>query len=121
MTFFDNRILVLYNLKTHKHAVPRDKLLADTFCNDHELRCTFADTLIKKCLSQEKNVLRFGCIIEVVFSLCNMKIGRVRHFARLDYFARAMACGANCFLSVVSHTYCQELEAAFKETFCVIN
>ena len=54
-------------------------------------------------------------------SLCNMKIGRVRHFARLDYFARAMACDANCFLSVVSHTCCQELEAAFKETFCVIN
>ena len=42
-------------------------------------------------------------------SLCNMKIDRVRHFARLDYFARAMACDANCFLSVVSHTCCQEL------------
>ena len=50
-----------------------------------------------------------------------MKIGRMPHFARLDYFARAMACDASRFLSVVSHPYCQELSAAFKETFCVIN
>ena len=54
-------------------------------------------------------------------SLCNMKIGCVWHFARLDYFARAMACDATRFLSVVSHPCFQELGAAFKETFCVIN
>ena len=59
-------------------------------------------------------------VIEVISSLCNMKIGRVRHFARLDYFARAMACDATRFLLVVSHPCCQELGAAFKETFFVL-
>ena len=46
-------------------------------------------------------------------SLCNMKIGRVRRFARLDYFARAMACDTNSyFLSRLSgrfHSSYQEM------------
>ena len=42
-------------------------------------------------------------------SLCNMKKGRVRRFARLDYFARAMACNVDRFLSIVFHSCCQDL------------
>ena len=60
-------------------------------------------------LSSERRAMARARPDARLLSLCNMKIGRVRHFARLDYFARAMACDANCFLSVVSHTCCQEL------------
>ena len=54
-------------------------------------------------------------------SLCNMKIGRVRCFARLDFFARAKACDTTIYfllrLSVVFIPFSRNV--AFKKTFYI--
>ena len=82
-------------------------------CNrDPHRNLMHAATLVKSIDSRPFSLQTLyiaGNIKNIMFSLCNMKIGRVLQFARLDYFTRAMACDLDRFLSIVSLSCCQEL------------
>ena len=80
-------------------------------------------------LNRNQFVARRNCAVtayrsidsKYLTSLCNIKIGRVRRFARLDYFARVMVCDTNIYsLSRLSVVFIPVLRnVALTKTFCI--